>query len=121
LIVSRGARALEHRADGDWLNPDEMPLADALDKAVPEGGEVAVVGGQQVFELVGAAGFAAFHLARARRVRLPGGRGLFEACEHGVPAASILAAGGLVADEGQVLDPDAEVTLTVWTRVSANR
>ncbi len=116
LIVSGSASGLEDRADGLWLNPAEMPLADALGLALPDGGEVAVVGGQGVFELVGAGGFAAFHLARARRVRLAGGRGLFAACERGVPAAAILAAGGLVADGEAMLDPEAEVTLTIWRR-----
>jgi hypothetical protein len=33
-----------------------------------------------------------------------------------VAAASLLAAGGLVAEEEQVLDPKAEVTLTIWRR-----
>ncbi len=74
------------------------------------------VGGQAVFELVTEVGFSAFHLARSRRVRLPGGRGLFQACERGVPAELILAAGGLVASQETLLDPQAEVTLTLWNR-----
>ncbi len=116
LIVSRSESGLQERADGVWLNPEEMPLTVALDRILPQGGEVAVVGGQGVFDLVGAAGFDAFHLARSHRVRLPAGRGLFAACESGVPAASILAAGGLFAGEEIPIDPEAEVTLTVWRR-----
>ncbi len=116
LIVSSGARGLERRADGEWLNPADVPLAEALDRILPDGGEVAVVGGQGVFELVGPAGFAAFHLARVRRLRLPGGRGLFGACEAGVPATSILSSGGLVVEEERVLDAEADVTLTIWSR-----
>ena len=116
LIVSGKARGLEERGDGLWLNPADLPLIAALYRILPEGGEVAVVGGQRVFELVGASGFEEFHLARAHRVRLPDGRGLFRACEHGVPAVSVLMAGGLVAEEEMVLDPKAEVTLTIWRR-----
>jgi hypothetical protein len=115
LIVSSTAAGLEQRADGFWLNPAELPLVAALYRILPDGGEVAVVGGRGVFDLVGAE-FTAFYLARARRVRLPGGRGLFRACEHGVPAASVLLAGGLFADEELPIDPEAEVTLTIWRR-----
>lgn len=114
LIVSGRVRGLEERDDGLWLNPADLPLVAALYRILPDGGEVAVVGGQRVFDLVGAAGFDAFHLARSRRVRLPKGRGLFAACERGVPAESILLAGGLMADEEMLLDPEAEVTLTIW-------
>ncbi len=116
LIVSGSARGLELRTDGLWLNPAEVPLGDALQRVLPEGGEVAVVGGQGVFELVGGAGFTAFHLARVPRVHLPGGRGLFAACERGVPASSVLLSWGLVAGDDVLIDPEAEVTLTIWQR-----
>ena len=115
LIVSSNPVGLERRVDGHWINPAVVPLEEALKELLPAGGEVAVVGGQGVFDLVGASGFAAFHLARARRLRLPGGRGLFHDCERGVPAASILSAGGLVAEAERIIDPDADVTMTVWT------
>ena len=116
LIVSRQSSGFEERTDGFWLNPAKLPLPAALERLVPEGSEIAVVGGQAVFELVGATGFFAFHLARARGLILPGGRGLFRACEEGVPAAKILADGGLIAGPDEVLDPDADVSLTIWSR-----
>lgn len=116
LIASRSADGLEHRPDGIWLNPARTPLAEALATILPAGGEIAVVGGQGVFELVGAAGFSAFHLARARRVRLPGGRGLFSASERAMPAAEILSRGGLVPEEETTIDAEADVTLTIWRR-----
>lgn len=116
LIVSSGASGLEERPDGLWLNPAEMPLAFALARVLPQGGDVAVVGGQRVFDLVGATGFAEFHLSRARRLRLPGGRGLFSASERGVPAVAILTAGGLAASEEILIDPRADVVLTIWRR-----
>jgi hypothetical protein len=116
LIVSSNAVGLERRTDGFWLNPVVIPLEEALNQLLPDGGDVAVVGGQGVFDLVGASRFAAFHLARARRLRLPGGRGLFRDCERGVPAASILSDGGLVAEAERIIDPDADVSMTVWSR-----
>jgi hypothetical protein len=116
LIVSRRSGGLEERADGFWLNPEKVPLQAALETLAPDGAEIAVVGGQAVFDLVGVSGFAAFHLARVRGLVLPGGRGLFRACEKGVPATSILAGGGLVAGPEEMLDPAADVTLTIWRR-----
>lgn len=116
LIVTGRRAGLTRDGEGWWLNPAEIPLAVALEQILPQGGTVAVPGGQGVFDLVGAAGFVAFHLARAHRVQLPGGRGLFAACERGAAVADILSAGGLVADPAAMIDPAAEVSLTVWRR-----
>ena len=115
LVVSTRANGLERRGDAWWMNPS-MSLGEALEKLVPGGGTIAVPGGRAVFDLVGAAGFAEFHLARAHGVTLPGGRGLFATCEAGVPAAAILAAGGLVAGGEEMIDPAAGVGLTLWRR-----
>lgn len=116
LILSRRAAGLTRDAEGWWLGPREVPLADALAQILPGGGEVAVPGGQAAFDLVGPAGFAEFHLARARDVRIPGGRGLFAACERGVAAAELLRKGGMVAGADEMIDPAAGVSLTVWRR-----
>ena len=116
LVLSRAANGLERRADGWWLDPTSVPLADVLARLLPAGGEVAVPGGRVAFDLVGAAGFAAFHLSRAQGVRLPGGRPLFDACARGRTAADILSGGGLLPGPAQTLDHEARVTLTVWSR-----
>lgn len=116
LILSRRVTGLSRDAEGWWLNPAHMPLDAAMSEILPAGGVVAVPGGQAVFDLVGAARFDAFHLACAPHVRLPGGRGLFAACERGVPAADILRAGGLVSGQERVIDATAGVGLTVWQR-----
>lgn len=116
LVLSRGAMGLERRPDAWWLDPATVSLRAALEQLVPEGGTIAVPGGQGVFDLVGAAGFGEFHLARAHRALLPGGRGLFAACERGMPVAGILAAGGLVAGPEEIIDPAAGVGLTRWRR-----
>ncbi|HEX2554943.1 MAG TPA: hypothetical protein VHL98_14685 [Microvirga sp.] len=114
LIMSRSVAALDRREDGTWWNPAGMGLAEALAALLPEGGHVAVPGGQDVFDRVGAAGFATFHLARARGRLLPGGRGLFAACESGVPAETVLAEGGLRPEPAFWLDEGAQVSLAVW-------
>jgi hypothetical protein len=58
-------------------------------------------------------GFDSFHLTRASRVYLPGGRPVFP----DVPAHSpedLLARHGLRASSPQSLDPQADVTLVTW-------
>ena len=116
LILSHRVRGLAEDGEGCWFNPADVPLAAALDRLLPDGGEVAVPGGQAVFDLVGPAGFAEFHLARAHGVRLPGGRGLFAACEAGTPAGDMLSGGGLVPGPSEMIDPAARVSLTIWRR-----
>lgn len=114
IVMSRSADGLERRADGFWWNPARVPLAQALAQAVPEGGDIGVPGGQDVFDHVGPGGFASFHLARAHDARLPGGRGLFRACESGIAAEDLLHAAGLVVGPPIWLDEPARVSLRVF-------
>jgi hypothetical protein len=116
MIMSRSVPALEQRPDGLWWNPAGMALGEALRSALPAGGHVAVPGGQDMFDRLGPAGFATFHLARAHGRRLPGGRGLFSACESGASAEAVLARGGLRPDAPWWLDERAQVSLTLWRR-----
>ena len=116
LVMSRSAQALERRPDAWWWNPAGLPLAEALRIVAPGGGAVAVPGGQEVFDHVGAARFSTFHLARAHGRRLPGGRGLFADCEKGVTADAVLASGGLTPGPMVWLDEPARVSLIVWTK-----
>ena len=55
-------------------------------------------------------------MPRATRVRPGAGRGLFAACEAGLAAGDVLAAGGLYADAPLWFDEPAGVSLTVWRR-----
>ena len=76
-------------------------------------GRMAVIGGTDVFGLFLGWGYDLFHLSRAGRVRLPGGRPVFP----GVPARSpedLLSSHGLTPAETQVLDPTADLTLVTW-------
>ena len=63
-------------------------------------------------------GFDEFHLARAESVRIPDGIPIFSGVAEGRPAEALLAAHGLVADETEVLDSTANVTLTRWRRAA---
>lgn len=116
LVASRTANQLEERDDGYWFNPSLISLEASLSRLLPAGGTVAVVGGQGVFDLVGAHRFDEFHLVRANRVKLPGGRSLFAACDGGVSAEKILHDGGLRIDSKRTIDPEAGVTLSVFRR-----
>ena len=77
LVISRGAAGLEQHANVWWWNPARMSWAKVAKELLPRGGDVAVPGGQVVFDLFLNIGFDAFHLTRAHGVRLPGGRALF--------------------------------------------
>lgn len=115
LIVTSGAKnGLEKRSDGWWWNPGVVSLDEALGTAAPAGGLVAIPGGQRVFDDFLGIGYDAFHLARKPDVSLPGGVGVFAACERGVSAEDVLSGAGLVPAGYEVLDAAASVTVTVW-------
>ena len=116
VVVSRSARGLEERADAYWWNPLEMTWAAAAAILAPQGGRLAVPGGQVPFDLFLAEGFTAFHLSRATRALLPGGRGIFAACEADASAEELLAGSGLRPEPTRTIDPVEAVTLTVWRR-----
>lgn len=122
LILSRKVEGLEARADGWWWNPAALPWVDVCARLLPQGGRVATPGGQSAFDAFLAIGLATFHLSRAAGVRLPGGRGLFSACDDGRTAAEILRAARLVSGPETPIDPAAGVTLALWrpAQVSAN-
>lgn len=114
LVLSSAARGIERRADAWWWNPAEAALDEALTRAAPSGGTVAVPGGRRVFDFFLGVGYDRFDLVRAHGVTLPGGVALFSACDGGTPAETVLAAHGLVAGEREMLDAAAGVELTVW-------
>ena len=74
---------------------------------------LAVIGGTEAFGLFLDLGYDAFHLTRANRVRLPGGRPVFP----GVPARppeELLTMRGLAAGPARILDPESDVALVTW-------
>ena len=78
-----------------------------------------VIGGTDTFGLFLDIGYDAFHLTRADRVRLPGGRPVFPQ----VPAVTpeeVLTRHGMVPGPSQLLDAEADVTLVTWVRQGAD-
>jgi hypothetical protein len=112
LVVSSGAGGLARRPDAWWWTPAAVAFADVAAGLMPWGGRLAVPGGQGVFELFLDIGYTAFHLARAERVRLPGGRGIFAGTDS---ADTRLRRAGLAPDAGRWLDEAAGVSLRVYT------
>ena len=117
LVISRGAAGLEQHANVWWWNPARMSWVEVTKELLPRGGDVAVPGGQVVFDLFLKIGFDAFHLSRAHGVRLPGGRALFSGCDAGLSAEAVLASAGLRVSEKIVLDAEHGVDMNVWRAV----
>jgi hypothetical protein len=116
IVVSSSAKGIERRADAWWWNPAQASFEQALARAFPRGGIVAVPGGRRVFDLFLDYGYDEFHLVRMRGVNVPNGVPVFSECSKGRSAEEVLAAHGLVPAPGDVLDATARVAVTVWRR-----
>ncbi|MCP8939375.1 hypothetical protein NK718_12690 [Alsobacter sp. SYSU M60028] len=117
MVVSSRSSGLERRSDAWWWNPARLSWADALARAAPQGGIIAVPGGQGVFDLFLELGYDAFHLTRAHGVTIPNGRTLFSGLSANRTAEAVLAGRGLLPGPAETIDPAGPVTLTVWRRV----
>ena len=118
LVLSSSAIGIERRNDAWWWNPAKASLKEALAKVAHGGGIIAVVGGRHVFDLFLAVGFDQFDLARAARVKIPGGIPIFSAILAGRSAEEVLAGNGLSTGDAESLDRAAGVTLSVWRRMA---
>jgi hypothetical protein len=116
LVLTRGIPALAphpKHALGLLWNPAGASLDQAWGALGLDGGVLGVIGGTDTFGLFLDIGYHAFHLTRADRVRLPGGRPVFPQ----VPAVTpeeVLTRHGMVPGPRQVLDADADVALVSW-------
>src|SRR5271157_3712125 len=117
LVISRRAAGLEQRTDAWWWSPALVTWAEVAKRVLPRGGDVAVPGGQGVFDLFLAIGFDAFHLSRAHGVTLPGGRAIFSACDAGLSVEAVLAGAGLLLSKTIPLDPEHGVEMYVWRAI----
>jgi dihydrofolate reductase len=116
LVVTRTIPALDKHpsvANAWQWNPAAMAFAKACDAIGVLGGMAAVTGGAEVFGLFLDIGFDAFHLSRAGKVRLPGGRPVFPQVPRQTPE-QILTDRGLVPGPKRVLDAQAQATLVTW-------
>ena len=101
-----------------FWNPETTPLEEMLARVLPEGGRVAVPGGQGPFTYFLDV-FDGFHLSRKAGIRLEGGQPAFSLQRAGLTPEALLAAARMVPGPVQPIDPEDGVTLTVWTRPPA--
>jgi dihydrofolate reductase len=114
LVLTRSIPALaphpRHELGLLW-NPTGASFEQAWDALGVADGTLAVIGGTDTFGLFLDIGYTAFHLTRAARARLPGGRPVFPEVPARTPE-EVLADHGLAPGPPQVLDAD--VTLVTW-------
>ena len=118
LIVTRRVAAIAPHPTNPkavlW-NPAGAAFEDAWGALDIANGVLAVIGGTEIFGLFLDIGYDVFHLSRASRVRLPGGRPVFP----DVPALTpeeVLRRRGLRPGPTRILDPEQDVTLVTWER-----
>jgi dihydrofolate reductase len=118
LLVTRKVSAIEPHPENPltllW-NPAGASFSAACAALGVERGTVAIIGGTDVFGLFLDIGYDTFHLSRANKVRLPGGRPVFPQVPAQTPE-DVLASHGLHPGERRVLDAQADATLVTWTR-----
>jgi len=116
LIVTHRVESLAQDADNAnarlW-NPAGTSLEEACAALGCRAGEIAVLGGPQVYGYFLKVGYDDFYLSRAEKVRLPGGLPLFPKGRLGCAPEENLAAAGLKPGPLQRLGDD--VTLVEWT------
>jgi hypothetical protein len=80
-------------------------------------GTVAVLGGTEVFSLFLDIGYDAFHLSRADKVKLPGGKPVFSQARFGVRSPEdVLTEFGIEPGPMRILDAVNAASLVSWTR-----
>jgi dihydrofolate reductase len=95
-------------------NPTGVSFSSACAALGVGQGIVAIIGGTDVFGMF-LDDYDAFHLSRANKVRLPGGRPVFPQVPEQTPE-DVLASHGLHPGARQVLDAQADASLVTWTR-----
>jgi dihydrofolate reductase len=118
LVLTRRIAGLAPHPDyrhGMLWNPGGASLEQAWRALGAPDGTLAVIGGTDTFGLFLELGYDAFHLTRADRVRLPGGRPVFPGVPARTPEA-LLAEHGLQGGPVHIVDPEAGVTMVSWDR-----
>jgi dihydrofolate reductase len=116
LVVTNSVATIAdhpHLPNARLWNPTGMSFDEACKVMGVTSGKVAVTGGAGVFGLFLDIGIDAFHLSRAGKVFIPGGRPVFPQ----VPALTpeqVLTEHGLTPGPVRVLDDDAQATLVTW-------
>ena len=117
IVLTRSVAGVGHDPTRErrvsW-NPAGASLEQAWDMLGGRGSLMAI-GGTEVFGLFLELGYDAFHLSRAGKARLPGGRPVFPGIPPRTPD-ELLALHGLKPGPARLLDAAAELTLTTWSR-----
>jgi dihydrofolate reductase len=116
LVLTRSVATLAphpRHPKGLLWNPAGASFEQAWQALEVADGALAVIGGTDTFGLFLEIGYTAFHLSRANRARLPGGRPVFPEVPRLTPE-DVLVRHGLKPGPPQVLDPAADVTLVTW-------
>jgi len=96
-------------------NPAGASLEQAWEALGLSGGSLHVIGGTEPFGLFLEIGYDVFHLSRASRAKLPGGRPVFPGIPPHTPEG-LLERHGLKPGTTQVLDEAAGLSLVSWRR-----
>jgi len=94
-------------------NPLGLAFGEVVRALAVDDGEIAVIGGTDVFELFLAIGYDAFYLSRSTRGCLPGGRPVFRGVPERSPEDHLAGAGLRLRDERRLA---ADLTLATWER-----
>jgi dihydrofolate reductase len=118
LIVTRQIASLApdpaHPNSLLW-NPTGATLDQAIEMLRAPAGAIAVIGGTEVFSMFLPL-YDAFHLSRAARVTLSGGRPVFAEVGPNATAADVLTRHGLRPGARRDLDAAAGVSVVTWER-----
>jgi dihydrofolate reductase len=116
LVLTHSVSAIEeHPSIPNALswNPEGASFGVACRAMGVVDGTAAVIGGATVFALFLRIGFYAFHLSRAGKVLIPGGRPVFPQVP-GVAPEQVLKESGLMPGPLFILDAKTEATLVTW-------
>jgi dihydrofolate reductase len=102
-----------HIPNANLWNPAGVSFDEACKAMGVTSGKAAVTGGAGVFGLFLDIGFDAFHLSRAGKVLIPGGRPVFPEVPARTPE-QVLTEYGLTPGPVRVLDDQAQATLVTW-------
>ncbi len=116
-IMTRSVSALEHKEGGWWWNPATMELEKMLPMVAPNGGRIAVIGGQTTLEHFLESGLSALHVYRAESVAIQDGLKLLAECDRKTTVDMVLRDAGMELADRKLIDLKAPISLSTWRRV----
>ncbi len=114
--IASVARDPSHPQAVLW-NPAGATFEEAIAALGAADGAIAIIGGTDVFDLFLPC-YDAFHLTRAGRAKIPGGRPVFAEVGAQTTPEDVLARHGFRAGPQRDIDAAAGITLTTWERSS---